>query len=114
MTIQPLSDRILVRHFLAGEAELPSGLILPDVPRPQLAGSAALAEVLAVGPGRRDRKGRLVPMSCRVGDTVLVQRDAGARPEPLDDAMRLLHDDGILAVVEGAQRMYGGVFLGGA
>lgn len=111
--IVPIQDRLLIEHLELTEQALPSGLVLPEsaADSPSLAGSAVLAKVLAVGPGRRDKHGRLVPMSCKPEDVVLVQAGAGAKPEPLQPRLRILRDDGVLAVVEDPQRYYGGAFL---
>ena len=64
--IIPVHDRILVRR-LPEEEKTISGVYIPDAAkdRPQL------GKVLAVGPGRTDDNGKLIPCGCEVGDVIL-------------------------------------------
>ncbi|MDE5565163.1 MAG: co-chaperone GroES [Oscillospiraceae bacterium] len=66
MTIKPLFDQVLIKMTEAEETTK-SGIIL--------AGSAKekpqVAEVVAVGEGKYDDNGKIVPMVVKVGDTVL-------------------------------------------
>lgn len=63
--ILPLLNRIVVRK-VEPEAKTKSGLILqkPD--------SLNYGVVLEAGPGSYDSNGKIVPMSVKVGDTVLL------------------------------------------
>ena len=72
MQIRPLHDRVIVKR-LETERMTASGIVLPD--------SAGVkpdqGEVLAVGPGKRDEAGKLIPMDVKVGDRVIFGKYAG-------------------------------------
>ena len=93
--LTPLEDKIIVKQAEA-QTQTASGLYIPDnaKEKPQqveeeettkggliLSGSAKekpqVAEVLAVGPGRRDDKGERIPMDVKVGDKVLYSKYGG-------------------------------------
>jgi chaperonin GroES len=58
-------------------------------------------QVLAVGPGARDRDGKLIPVPVAVGDKVLLP-EYGGQPVKLnnDDDLFLFRSDEILAKLE--------------
>lgn len=92
--IQPLQDRVLVRPAKPDEVTK-GGIILPDIvqERPQR------GEVLAVGPGKHDQDGRLIPMMLAEGDIVLYGKFGGqeiADPET-DEALLLMRESDIFA-----------------
>lgn len=62
--IRPLRDKIIVRRF---EKELDIGgiVLLESSVEP-----AVYGEVVAVGPGKRDKSGRVVPIGLSVGDKI--------------------------------------------
>lgn len=63
--LEPLDDCVIVR-VRPPESETKGGIYLPEVARrPTLDG-----EVLAVGPGRMNRKGNRCPMELEPGDLV--------------------------------------------
>lgn len=68
--IQPLHDRVLIKESIikAGEHTTASGFIIPvNVSDDK---GAKKGEIIAVGPGRYE-DGKLIPLSVKVGDTVL-------------------------------------------
>jgi len=66
--IKPLGDRVLVKEKKA-EQTTASGIIIPDSVRNDL---AKYGEVISVGPGIFTQNGVLIPMTVKVGDTVLM------------------------------------------
>ena len=94
--LSPLGDRVLVQ-ILAGERKTPGGLIIPDT----VALSGHLqAQVEAVGPGQRSKKGRLQPLDVKVGDKVLLTEYAGDEIEVLGLKAKLVRESDILGVVD--------------
>ena len=72
MNIRPLHDRVIVKR-VEPETRTASGLYIPDA-----AGEKPdQGEVLAVGPGKRDDAGKLIPMDVKVGDRVLFGKYSG-------------------------------------
>jgi chaperonin GroES len=97
---RPLRDRVLLKRVEYGE-NTPSGIIIPDTAKKK----PVEAEVLAVGPGAADEKGKLLAMEVKVGDRVLFGKWSGT--EVIIDAEdRLIMQEGdILGVIEGKVRV---------
>lgn len=55
---------------------------------------------MAVGPGRRDEDGVLLPMGVGVGDRVLLPQQAGYEVTVADKNLELFRDDEILRVLK--------------
>ena len=72
MQIRPLNDRVIVKR-LETERMTASGIVLPD----SAGEKPDQGEVLAVGPGKRDEAGKLIPMDVKVGDRVIFGKYAG-------------------------------------
>ena len=72
MTFRPLHDRVAIRR-LEGEDKSKGGIIIPDTvkEKPQQ------GEVVAVGPGVRDKDGAVAPLAVKVGDVVLFGKWSG-------------------------------------
>jgi chaperonin GroES len=83
MTFRPLHDRVAIRR-LEGEDKSKGGIIIPDTvkEKPQQ------GEVVAVGPGVRDKDWALVPIAVKVGDVVLFGKWSGT--EAVIDGQDLL------------------------
>lgn len=96
MNIKPLSNHVLLEP-LEEEKTTKSGIVLPetaDKERP------TRGKVVAVGPGKKNDKGELSPMSVKVGDTVLFKK-YGPDEIELDGKKYLVGDEeDILAVIE--------------
>ena len=94
MKIRPLGDRVVVRPIEA-EAKTAGGIVIPDTAREK----SLRGEVLAVGPGRRDKKGERVAIDLKVGDEVLFDRYAGAKITVSGQDLLILREDEILGRV---------------
>ncbi|MCX5854594.1 MAG: co-chaperone GroES [Deltaproteobacteria bacterium] len=72
MKFKPLRDYVLVSHVKA-EGKTSGGIIIPDTAteKPQE------GNVIAVGPGRRDRDGKRIEMEVKKGDRVLFGKYSG-------------------------------------
>ncbi len=69
---RPLGDRVLVKR-LESEEKTQSGIIIPDAAKEK----AQTGAVVAVGAGRRDSAGKLIPMDVKVGDMVYFGKYSG-------------------------------------
>lgn len=96
MNIKPLSNHVFLES-VAEEKVTKSGIYIPetaDKERP------IRGKVLAVGGGKRNDKGELIPMSVKVGDDVLF-RKYGPDEIEIDGKKYLVgNEDDILAVIE--------------
>ena len=69
--IKPLGNRVLIKRLSAQTSR--GGILLPESAQEKPKQGA----VVAVGPGKMDEKGNVVPMHVRVGDVVLFSSYAG-------------------------------------
>jgi chaperonin GroES len=94
--IRPLSDRVVVKPT-EREEKTKGGIFLPDTAtkeRPQE------GNVLAVGEGRRDDDGKLVPMSVKVGDRVLFAKYGGTEFKIDEEDYLILAEKDILGIIQ--------------
>lgn len=95
MKIRPLGDRVLVQAIEL-EEQVKGGIIIPDSAKEK----PQEAVVVAVGPGKRDDDGKLIPMEVKVGDTVLTSKYGGTDIKIDDKEYKILNSSDILAIVE--------------
>ncbi|MBW4046571.1 MAG: co-chaperone GroES [Betaproteobacteria bacterium] len=95
MKLRPLHDRVIVKR-VEQETKTASGIFIPD----NAAEKPDQGEVLAVGPGKRDDKGELSPMSVKVGDRVLFGKYAGQTVKVDGDELMVMREDDLMAVIE--------------
>jgi chaperonin GroES len=95
MSIKPLGDRVVLKAAEKEETTA-SGIILTgnSQEKPQY------SEVVAVGPGKVDDNGNLIPMNVSVGQKVIFQQYAGSTVKVDDEEFTIVSQDSILAVVE--------------
>lgn len=92
--VRPLGNRVLVKRSEAKTTK--GGIILPDSAQEK----PKQGEVVAVGPGKMDEKGKVHPVSLSVGDQVLFSSYAGSEFKSDDDSEYLLLSvDDIIAVM---------------
>jgi len=92
---KPLSDRVIVEP-IEKEETTASGIVLPETAKEK----PQEGKVLAVGPGRRDEEGKLIPMDVKEGDCVLFAKYAGTEVKLDDKKLLILSEKDILAIVE--------------
>ena len=99
--IEPLHSNLVVEEHALGEVSK-GGLLLPQIAK--AATPYRYATVIAVGPGRYAADGRLIPCSCKVGQTIAFAKGQGVE-FPLDDengnekTYRLLNEQFVLGVM---------------
>jgi len=69
---RPLRDRVIIQRTDA-ERKTAFGIIVPDIAQDK----SQQGQILAIGPGARDKRGRLIPVDLKIGDKVFFGRDAG-------------------------------------
>lgn len=96
LNLRPLADRVIVE--LVEEDEItPGGIILPEIAR----GKSQRGAILAVGPGKRDDRGEVIPMNVVVGDIVLYTKYGGTEVKlGTGQEILILREGDILAVVD--------------
>lgn len=93
--IRPLGNRVLLRR-LEQEQKLKGGIIMPDSAKKK----QESAEVIAVGAGKKDKNGALVPMPVQVGDIVMMDKYSGQEVTLNDEEFVIVRADDIIAVVQ--------------
>ena len=95
MKSKPLGDRVLIEPLR--EEKKKGGIILPetiDKERPEQ------GKIIAVGPGKKDENGKLMPINVKKGDKVLFTK-YGPNEIKIDDKEYLIaREEDILAVIE--------------
>ncbi len=94
LNIKPLGDRVVVEAIEEQEV-VKGGIYIPDSAKEK----PQQAKVVAVGPGKRNDKGELVPVEVKVGDTVLTSKYGGTEIKLDDKEYKILNSSDILAVV---------------
>ncbi len=95
MHIRPLHDRIIVKRVEA-QRTTASGIVIPDT----AAEKPEQGEVIAVGPGRRDDKGSLIPVDLKLGDRVLFGKYAGQTVKVEGEELLVMREDDVMGVIE--------------
>ncbi|MCB0415069.1 MAG: co-chaperone GroES [Bdellovibrionales bacterium] len=93
--MSPLEDRVLL---LKDEAQqiTSGGLYIPEMAQVK----PNTAQVVAVGPGKVDKKGKIKPLDVKVGDRVLLTQYAGTEFKFEGHELIMLREDEILGVQE--------------
>jgi len=99
MKFRPLHDRVVVRRIDA-EEKTAGGIIIPDTAKEK----PQQGEVLAVGPGKRDETGKLVPREVKAGDEILFGKWSGSEVKVDGEDLLIMKEDDIMGVVEGAAK----------
>ena len=95
MNIRPLHDRVIVKR-VEPETRTASGLYIPDAADEK----PDQGEVLAVGPGKRDDAGKLIPMDVKVGDRVLFGKYSGQAVKVGGEEYLVMREEDIMGVLE--------------
>ncbi len=96
ISIQPLGDRVVIKPASKEEAaKSPSGIIIPETAAKE---KPEHGTVIAVGPGRRE-DGKIVPVSVKVGDTVLFSKYGYDEVKVDGEEYYILSESNILAII---------------
>lgn len=91
---KPLGNRVLLRRLEAQETK--GSIILPDTAKKK----QEMAEVIAVGPGKKTDEGVLLTPPVAVGNTVLVDKYSGQEVSLNDEEYLVVRSDDIIAIIE--------------
>jgi chaperonin GroES len=99
MKFRPLHDRVVVRR-LDAEEKTKGGIIIPDTAKEK----PQEGEIVAVGPGARDEKGKLVPIDLKKGDRILFGKWSGTEIKLDGEELLIMKESDVMGVVEGAAK----------
>lgn len=93
--IRPLGNRVLIQRSKAVSSK--GGILLPDSAQEK----PKEGTVIAVGPGKTDEEGKLIPMNVKTGDKVLFTSYAGTEIKDASDENELIvmTEDDLLGIV---------------
>ena len=95
MKLRPLHDRLLVERVEEAETKK-GGIIIPDSAKEK----PQQANVVAVGNGKRNEKGEIVPLEVKAGDRILFGKYSGSEVNVDDQEYLILREDEVLAVLQ--------------
>jgi chaperonin GroES len=96
MKFRPLHDRVVVRRLEENE-RTKGGIIIPDTAKEK----PQQGEVVAVGPGAVDEKGKVQPLDVKPGDRVLFGKWSGTEVKLDGEELLIMKESDILGVLEG-------------
>lgn len=96
MNIKPLSDHILIEP-IKEEEKTKAGIFLPETATKE---RSEEGKVIAVGPGKRNDKGEIIPVSVKPGDKVLFTEYAPNKIKVEGKEYLIAREDDILAIIE--------------
>lgn len=96
MNFKPLSNRVFIEP-LEEEKITKSGIVLPETAEKE---RPVRGKILATGPGKINEKGERVPMSVKVGDTVLFKKYGPDEIEIEGKKYLVGEEEDILAILE--------------
>jgi chaperonin GroES len=94
MAIKPLYDRVLLKRCEPAET-VKGGIIIPDTAKEK----PMEALVVAVGDGKRGDDGKLIPMSVKAGNKVLIGKYTGTEIKIEGEDHVIVREDEILGIV---------------
>ena len=94
MKIRPLNDRVIVKR-LEDERKTAGGIVIPDT----AAEKPSQGEVVAVGPGKLDDKGKVIPMGVKPGDKILFGKYSGTEFKLDGNDYLHMREDDIIGIV---------------
>ena len=99
MKFRPLQDRVVLRR-VTPEEKSAGGIIIPDTvkEKPQE------GEIVAVGPGARDEKGKLVPLELKKGDRILFGKWSGTEIKLDGEELLIMKESDVMGVIEGGAK----------
>ena len=95
MNLRPLHDRVIIKR-LDNETKTASGLVIPDT----AAEKPDQGEILAVGTGKKDDSGKVIPLDVKVGDRVLFGKYACQTVKVDGNELLVMREEDIMAVVQ--------------
>ena len=98
MNIRPLYDRIVVKRIEDDTEKTAGGLFIPDSAKEK----PQQGEVVAVGQGKRNDEGKLIPLDVKTGDRILFGKYSGTEIKLDGEEYLILREDEILGIIEGA------------
>ena len=92
--IKPIGDRVLVEH-LEEKEQVRGGIIIPDSAKEK----PQEAKVIAIGTGKKDEDGKVLPFEVKVGDRVLISKYGGTEVKIEEKKYTIVREDDLLGIL---------------
>lgn len=94
MKFKPLGDRILLKQLEAKE-QTKGGIVLPDTvkEKPQE------GEIIAVGEGKKNPEGKVIPLSLKVSDKILYGKYSGTEVVIDGEDYLIIREEDVLGII---------------
>ena len=99
INIQPLGDRVLIEPLSKElrEGKTASGIVIPDTAEKQ---RPEQGKIVAVGPGKMNKMGTLMPLSVKKGQVVLFAKYGPSEIKVDGKEYLIAREEDILAIIE--------------
>jgi chaperonin GroES len=92
---RPMADRVLVQPIEEEEVKK-GGIIIPDTAKEK----PQEGKVVALGSGKKDDDGKVIPFEVKTGDRVLYSKYGGTEVTIDDEKYLIMREDDILGIVQ--------------
>lgn len=95
MKIRPLQDRVIIKR-IAEEEKSKGGIIIPDTAKEK----PQEGKVIAVGKGKVNDDGKLIPLDVKVNDRILFGKYSGTEINIDGEEHLIMREEDILGILE--------------
>ena len=95
MKIRPLQDRVIVKR-IEEEEKSKGGIIIPDTAKEK----PQEGKVVAVGKGKMNEDGKIIPLDVKVNDRVLFGKYSGSEINIDSEEHLIMREEDILGIIE--------------
>lgn len=95
MKIRPLQDRVIVKR-IAEEEKTKGGIIIPDTAKEK----PQEGRVVAVGKGKVNEDGKIIPLDVKVNDRILFGKYSGSEINIDGEEHLIMREEDILGIIE--------------
>ncbi|MCS7200580.1 MAG: co-chaperone GroES [Patescibacteria group bacterium] len=96
MNVKPLNDYLLVEPIKEDEITK-GGIVIPETAREE---RPIKGKVVAVGPGKFNEDGERIPMTVKIGQTIIFKKYAPDEVKIEDKEYYFVREDDVLAIIE--------------
>ncbi len=93
--VRPLADRVLLKRMKQEETSY-GGILLPETAKQK----QEMGEVIAVGPGKKDRDGKMIEVAVKPGDKVLWDKYSAQEISLEEEEFVIVKSDDLIAIIQ--------------
>ena len=103
MNFRPLHDRVLIKPIEEQEG-VKGGIVIPDTAKEK----PQEGQVIAVGGGKKQKGGNVIPLDVKAGDRILFAKYSGTEIRIDKENYLILREEEVLGVIESARHSAAG------